>query len=418
MRVAVIGAGIVGVTTAYELAALGHEVTVIERRNSVAAEASFGGAGVIAPARVAPWTAPGTPGKVLRHLFGRHSPVHFRGLGAIAQLPWLWRWWRACRPAVHAANRQAMWRLANFSRDRLLELTRALRLDYQQTPGCLVLLRGERELAAARGGLALLRELGVGHELIDAARCRQLEPALQPGTALHAAIHLPVDGVGNCRHFAHLLKDEAQKLGASFRFDTVVRAIAAGRPAQVTTSDGQRLGFDALVVCAGAQAGALLRGVGMRLPLTPVYGYSITAPIRHLDGQPPLVPRAAVMDERFKVAITRLGQRIRVAGTVEIGGRAGELAPAPLQTLYRVLEDWFPGAARTQAAQHWKGARPMLPDGPPVLGDSGAQGIWLNLGHGDSGWALACGSARVLAEQISGREAPLDITGLSVARWR
>ncbi len=418
MRVAVIGAGIVGVTTAYELAAQQHEVTVFERRNSVAAEASFGNAGVIAPAYVAPWAAPGMPGKVLRHLFDRRAPVHFGGLGAISQLPWLWRWWRACRPGVHAANRQAMWRLADFSRNRLLELTRALRLDYQQTPGYLVLLRGERDLAAARGGLALLRELGVGHELIDGPRCRQIEPALEPRTLLHAGIQLPLDGVGNCRHFAHLLKTEAQALGASFRFNVDLRAIRAGRPARVEIADGQQQDFDAVVVCAGAGAGVLLRGVGVRLPLAAVHGYSITAPLRQLDGHAPLAPRAALMDERFKVAITRLGQRVRVAGTAEIGGREGTLASAPLQTLYRVLDDWFPGAARTQAAQHWKGARPMLPDGPPVLGESGAQGVWLNLGHGASGWTLACGSARVLAEQVSGRAAPLDLTGLTVARLR
>jgi D-amino-acid dehydrogenase len=124
------------------------------------------------------------------------------------------------------------------------------------------------------------------------------------------------------------------------------------------------------------------------------------------------------MDERYKVAISRLGRRIRVAGSAEIGGHLDYLAEAPLRTLYRVLDDWFPGAVIARDAQHWKGARPMLPDGPPVLGESGAAGVWLNLGHGSSGWALACGSARVLAERMSGREAPLDMTGLTLARLR
>ena len=418
MRVAIVGAGIVGVTTAYELAALGLEVTVFERRGSVAAEGSFANAGVLAPGYVAPWAAPGMPWTVLRHLFSRHAPVRLAGLGALAQLPWLWRWWRACKPQVHQANRAAMQRLAHYSRDRLLELTRTLRLDYEQMPGFVVLLRTQRELALAQHGLALLREVGVPHDVVDGARCRVIEPGLNPDTPLQAAIHLPQDGVGNCRHFAHLIKAEAQRLGARFHFDADVRALTPGTAPELATGDGQRHAFDAVVVCAGVQANALLCSIGLKLPLAPIHGYSVTAPLRHVDGHPNLGPRAALMDERYKVAITRLGQRIRVAGGAEVGGRLDRLDPAPLRTLYRVLDDWFPGAAVGREAQHWKGARPMLPDGPPVLGESGAPGVWLNLGHGSSGWALACGSARVLAERVAGREAPLDMAGLGVARLR
>ncbi len=418
VRIAIIGAGIIGVASAYEFAAQGSEVTVFERCGSVAAEGSFANAGIVAPGYVAPWAAPGMPWKVLRHLFSRHGPVRFGGWDALSHLPWMWRWWRACRPQVHAANRVAMQRLAQFSRDRLLELTRTLQLDYELTPGYMVLLRSPRDLDLAQGGLKLLRELGVAFKLVDAARCRQIEPGLNPETRLHAAIHLPQDGAGNCRHFAHLLKAQAQLRGARFRFDTPVRRLLPGVRPAVETGDGQRHEFDAVLVCAGVQANALLATVGLKLPLAPVHGYSITAPLRHLDGQPQPGPRAALMDEKYKVAISHLGQRVRVAGGAELGGRLERLHEAPLRTLYRVLDDWFPGAALTREAQHWKGARPMLPDGPPVLGESGAPGIWLNLGHGSSGWALACGSARVLAEQVAGRAAPLDVSGLGVARLR
>ena len=418
MRVAVIGAGIVGVTTAYELALQGAEVAVFERLGSVACEGSFANAGVIAPACVAPWAAPGMPGKMLRHLFSSHSPVRLGGRGALSQLPWLWRWWRACRRPVHNANRAAMHRLAQFSHARLLELTRTLNLDYEQTPGYLVLLRSERDLKQAQGGLALLREWGTAHDVVDAARCRLLEPGLAAQTALHAGIHLAHDGVGNCRQFAQLMKAEAQRLGARFHFDTKVHSLSPGTAPSLLAGGGGPQAFDAIVVCAGVQAHMLLKGVGLKLPLAPVYGYSVTAPVRHLDGHAALGPRAALMDERYKVAISRLGQRIRVAGIAEIGGRADDIALGPLRTLYRVLDDWFPGAALTREAQHWKGARPMLPDGPPVLGESGAPGVWLNLGHGASGWAMACGSARVLAERVAGREAPLDLAGLTVARLR
>jgi D-amino-acid dehydrogenase len=418
VRIAIVGAGIIGVTTAFEAAQAGHQVIVYERRSTVAAEASFANAGVVAPGYITPWAAPGMPWKMLSQLFNRHAPLRLGGLNALAQIPWMWRWLRACKPSVHAANREAMQRLGHFSRDRLLALTRSLSLEYEQTPGYLVLLRDPAELASARWGLALLREWGVPHDVVDASRCRHLEPGLNPDARLHAAIHLPTDGLGNCRQFAHLLKGESQRLGAEYRFDAAVTAVMPGTHPGIQVAHGARQDFDAVVMCTGVNANDLLAPVGLRLPLAPVYGCSVTAPIRHVDGYQPLGPRAALMDERYKVAITRLGQRIRIAGGAELGGSLDRLNPAPLRTLYRVLDEWFPGAALTANAQQWKGARPMLPDGPPVLGESGIPGIWLNLGHGSSGWALACGSALVLAERLSGRVSPVDLKGLTLDRWR
>lgn len=423
MRVAVIGAGIVGVTTAYELSADGHEVTVFERRSSVAAETSFANAGVIAPGYVTPWAAPGMPWKVLSQSLGRHAAVRFGGWRTLAQVPWMWRWWRACRPAVYRRNRAAMQGLAHYSRDRLQALATGLQLDFEQAAGYLVLLRTERQVAAAQPGLKLLQELGVAHELIDAARCRAVEPGLNAQAPLAGGIHLPQDGVGNCRHFAHLLKAEAQKSGATFRFDHEVLQLTPGAKPHLSwrrgdgqaATDGQD--FDAVVVCAGVQANRVLKGCGLSLPLTPVYGYSITAPLRHFEASI-VGPRSAVMDETYKVAVSRLGQRVRVAGSAELGGQPDAHKSAAIATLYRVLDDWFPGAANLRDVQVWKGARPMLPDGPPVLGASGAQGVWLNLGHGSSGWALSCGSARVLADQIGGHTPGIDLSGLSIERLR
>jgi D-amino-acid dehydrogenase len=417
MRVAVIGAGIVGVTTAYELALEGHEVTVLERHGSVAAETSFANAGVVAPGYVTPWSAPGMPWKVMKHLLSRHAPVRFGGWRTLGQVPWLWRWLLACRRSVYTANRTAMQRLAQHSRERILELTHALRLEYEQADGYMVLLRTPRELKAAQGSLALLAELEVPHAVLDADGARRHEPALNPAAPLHAAIHLPQDGVGNCRQFAHLLKAEAARRGTSFRFDTEVLRIEPGQPAQVHLAGAAALQADAVVVCAGVDAVRLLAPLGLRLPLAPVWGYSVTAPVNHVDGLLPAAPRAALMDERYKVAISRLGQRVRVAGSAEIAGRADDLRLATLRTLYRVLEEWFPGGAVMRDAQHWKGARPMLPDGPPLLGATGAPGVWMNVGHGSSGWALSCGSARVIAAALAGRDPGLDLTRLSPARW-
>jgi D-amino-acid dehydrogenase len=418
MRVAVIGAGIVGVTTAYELAAADLRVTLYERRAGVATETSFANAGVVAPGYVTPWAAPGMPLKVLGQLFARDAAVRFAGPSALRELPWMWRFLLACRSRVHTANRSAMQRLAHFSRERLLELATRFDFDYEQRSGYMVLLRRPADLQRAQGGLRLLAELGVAHEVVDEAACRQLEPALSPSARLHAAIRLPQAGVGNCRQFAHLLKSEAQRIGAHFHFDSAVTALKPGERPALRLANGEAHEFDRIVVCAGVEANDLLAPLGLALPLAPVYGYSLTAPLRQHDGGPDMGPRAALMDEQFKVAISRLGQRVRVAGSAEIGGRPGELRRAPLATLYRVLDEWFPGAAAMRDVQEWKGARPMLPDGPPVIGASRLPGVWLNLGHGSSGWALSCGSARLLTQALLGQPAAIDTQGLLPARWK
>ncbi len=401
MRVAVIGAGIVGVTTAHELALAGSDVTVFEQRGSVAAEASFATGGLIGPGHAAPWVA----------------PLNLRA-SSLGHLPWLWRRWRATRGPRGALWGAALHRLAELSRDRTLELTRALDLEFEQNPGCLVLLRTERELRKAQAGLAMLRDWGVAHELVEPGRARTLEPGLGDATPLHAALHLPQDGVGNCRQFAHLLKAQAQRHGARFRFDAAVRSLSPGNEPQIETADGERHAFDRVVVCAGVSALTLLRPLKLRLPLVPVYGYAVTAPLRPIEGLPLPGPQAAIIDQGHRVSITRLGQRVRVAGLHELGGRPEETSLPALRTLYRVLEDWFPGAAALRDAQHWRGARPSLPEALPLLGDSGLPGIWLNLGHGAAGWALACGAARVLSEQIAGRTPPIETAGLTIERWR
>jgi D-amino-acid dehydrogenase len=448
MKVAVIGAGIIGVTTAWELAADGQEVTVFERRGSVAAETSFANAGVVAPGYVTPWAAPGMPKKVIGHLLSRHAPVRVHASLRLGEIAWMWQWWRACEKRSYQANRLRMQRLASFSRQRLHEVTRSLKLDYERAEGYLVLLRTAKDHALVQPGLATLAELNTRFETLDAAQCRAVEPGLSDETPLHGGIYLPDDEVGNCRQFATLLRTEAQRAGVRFRFHTDVQKIVAGRAPQLVhmysppedstvlmnvtpesaPSDAQDTvpmplqaiteGFDAVVVCAALASDKLLRPHGLRLPMQAVYGYSITAPLRRVDAHGDIGPRSALMDERYKVAISRLGARVRVAGSAEIGGHPTRHDPKAVQTLYKVLHDWFPGSARLSQAQVWKGARPMLPDGPPVLGPSGIAGVWLNLGHGSSGWALSCGSARLLADSVAGRSPSIDIEGLGVERLR
>lgn len=454
MHVAVVGAGVVGVTTAWELSCDGHTVEVFDQRNAVASECSFANAGVIAPGYVTPWAAPGMPGKILRHLFSAHTPVRIHASLNPAVWGWAWRWLLACRLGVHEKNRSTMHHLARFSQERLVGVVEQLQLEYERSHGYLVLLRETQQVEQAQAGMALLRSLGVKFELLDAEGCRRVEPGLQASQPISAGIYLPGDEVGNCRQFTQLLRDDAERRGAEFHLASQVLRIrpgkriklevrqlavtdeyAASRLVNATDINPERVSqamalrsraaarfgrpfsdveFDAVVVCAGADSTRLLTPLGMRLPLLPVYGYSLTFPLRAVEHG----PRSAVMDEQFKVAISRLGQRLRVAGSAELGGHPTRHHEGALGTLYKVLNDWFPGGAQMRRAHVWKGARPMLPDGPPIVGKSLVPGVWLNLGHGSSGWALACGSARALADAIGGREPAIDISGLALDRLR
>lgn len=417
MKVAVIGAGIIGITTAYELAVDGHEVTVFERRSAAAEETSFANAGVVAPGSVTPWAAPGMPGKVLGNLLSRHAAVKLSLPLSGGDLAWMWKWWRACKLETYLSNRTRLQRLAFYSRERLHHLTSKLQLDYDCAPGYTVLLRSDKDSRMVQPGLQVLRDAGVTFREIDADGVRKIEPAINPDTEFLGGIHLPDDEVANCRQFALLLKDVTRHQGVKFEFNTTVEQLNRNQAASVFIAGvNTPRQFDRVVMCAGLASAALLKPLGLKIPMAAVYGYSISAPIR----EPLNAPRSALMDERYKVAISRLGNRVRVAGSAEIGGSLDKHRASSVRTLYKVLHDWFPGAAQNAntgaSVQVWKGARPMLPDGPPIIGDSGIPGLWLNLGHGSSGWALSCGSARALADVMAGKSAGIDMEGLGIAR--
>ncbi len=417
MKIAVIGAGIIGITTAYELVVDGHEVTVFERRGAAAEETSFANAGVVAPGSVTPWAVPGMPGKVLGNLFSRHAAVKLSLPLSGGDVAWMWKWWRACKLETYLANRARLQRLAFYSRERLHHLTTELQLEYDRSDGYTVLLRSDKDSRIVQPGLQVLRDAGVAFSEIDADGVRKIEPALNPDTEFLGGIHLPNDEVANCRQFALLLKDIARGLGVNFEFNTAVGQLNMGQAASVLIAgENAPRQFDRVVMCAGLASAELLKPLGLKIPMTAVYGYSISAPIR----EPLNAPRSALMDERYKVAISRLGNRVRVAGSAEIGGGLEKHRASSVRTLYKVLHDWFPGAAQNAntgaSVQVWKGARPMLPDGPPIIGASGIPGLWLNLGHGSSGWALSCGSARALADLMAGKATSLDMEGLGIER--
>lgn len=427
MHVIVIGAGAIGVSTAWYLRQAGFDVTVLERRGAPAQEASFGNAGVIAPGYVTPWAAPGMPGKILRAIFARESPVLFRPSADPAMWQWIARWLRECQLERYRANKLRMQRLAFYSRTCLHALRAELAIEYEQSRGYLQLFRAQKDLDLAGPALALLRENKVPHRLVDAAGCRQIEPGLTTDTPLAGGLHLPDDESGNCPMFVRRLHQHAEAAGVRFRFhaDVARLRVGAGSALQVELTPAhpgtaaETLVADRVVMAAGVGSARLLRPLGLRLPLYPVKGYSATVMVRD-ELQAPL---GALMDESFKVAITRLGNRLRVAGTAELGSRKLDLRPAALNTLIRVARDWFPVAGHYQEATLWAGARPMLPDGPPVIGATRIRGLFLNLGHGSTGWAMSCGSGKIAADQIAasagqGDGPAIDMEGLTPARYR
>ncbi|XHS78172.1 FAD-dependent oxidoreductase [Burkholderiaceae bacterium UC74_6] len=398
-RIAIIGAGIAGVTTALELALDGQDVTVFERRGSVAAEASFANAGTIAPALALPWTKPSF------------------GLG------WAGREWRAARQPGYAERAASVLHLAVYSHQRLQALRKLLQLDYERAEGQLVLLRTATDRAAIAPGLERLTALGLVTRELDADACRLAEPGLSPEAKLYGGIRLPLAEVGNCRQFAHLLRIEAQKLGVRFRFHTTVRSLHGGElihdytpPEDVTgqpsrpgeagdtepqTPGPQRERFDTVVVCTALDAPRLL---GRKLPLRPAVSHTITAPLRQLEAHPDLGPRGALTDQQLGVTLSRIGQRVRVGGASEA-------------QLHKALNDWFPGASLPAQTLSWSGEHAELPDGLPVIGASGMDRVWTNFAHPDAGFTLACGAARAVAQRVVNREAEIDIGLLDISRF-
>jgi len=412
MRVIVLGAGVIGVTTAYYLWRAGCDVTVLERCAGVAQETSYGNAGLIAPGYVTPWAAPGMPGKVLSYLFRPEAPVIFRPTLDPSLWRWLLRWLGECTLERYAVNKARMQRIALYSRDKLHELGAAHDLDYQRADGMLQLFRSKADRALAGPAIAVLAAAGVSHEVLDAQGARRREPALAD-TAFEGGVYLSGAEVGNCPLFTRQVRDLTEANGVNFRFNERVLAISSDSTGVRLKSEGTTHEADALVVCAGVDSAALMRPLGVRIPLFPVKGYSATVAIR----EPTYAPQSAVMDEAYKVAITRLGKRLRVAGTAEIGSHALSLRQAALRCLIKVARDWFPGAADYSQATYWVGARPMLPDGPPVLGASGVERVFLNVGHGSTGWTMACGCGQILADLVTQKTPEIDLDGLTLSRY-
>lgn len=412
-KVAVIGGGVIGVSTAYFLAEAGHDVVLVERLGNVAEQASFGTAGIIAPGYVTPWAAPGMPKKILSSLFKSEAPVLLKPTLDRALWRWLRLWLKECELARFQINKERMQRIAFYSRDVLHQLREYHRLDYEQSQGYLQLFRTQQDLRLAEPALALLAQNGVPHKMVDAEGAHLIEPALDLNTPLAGGLHLPQDESGNCPLFTKQLKNIAQAMGVRFLFGSAVHSIEPEYHHMAFQIDEQKFNADAVVVAAGIDSAQLLAPLGIKIPLYPIKGYSATASIRNFDE----APIAALMDESYKVAISRMGTRIRIAGMAELGSHTQALHKAAVRTLIKVGDDWFPNAANYNTASFWSGTRPMLPDGPPLLGATPVKNLYINIGHGSTGWAMAAGSGKVVADIVSGHAPDIDMHGLTLSRY-
>jgi D-amino-acid dehydrogenase len=416
MRICILGAGVIGTTSAYYLAKAGHEVIVVDRQTAAAQETSFANAGEISPGYSSPWAAPGVPLKALKWLFMEHAPLIIRPMADVATWRWLLSMLRNCTSARYAVNKGRMVRLAEYSRLCLIDLRAETGIAYDhRTQGTLQVFRTQQQLDSIGKDIEVLRSDGVPFEVLDVGGCIAAEPGLASSRdKIVGGLRLPNDETGDCFKFTSALHQRAEELGVTFRFNTDVHALRCenDRVRAVETSKGE-IKADAFVAAMASYTPALLKPLRLELPVYPVKGYSITIPI--VDEA--RAPVSTIMDESYKVAITRLGDRIRVGGMAEVAGFSHDLPEARKATLVHSVEDLFGGAGNQSEATFWSGLRPMTPDGTPVVGPSPIANLYLNTGHGTLGWTMACGSGRVLADMISGKRPEIECADLAFSRY-
>lgn len=415
MKIVVIGAGVIGVTSAWYLARDGHQVTVLERRNGPGLETSFANGGQISTSHAMPWSSPAVPGQLLRWLGRPRAPLKMRLRGDREQFAWCLRFLRECLPARHLRNATHSLRLALFSRGELDQLRQetAIRNDHAEC-GILSVFTSERDFDHGRDTANFLADHGVPQEILLGEEVLRVEPALGGAENVVGGVYSPDDQVGDAYLFTAALAAAAQRRGVRFYNQVKVKGLqlTAGRISAVVTTKGL-LKTEAVVLCAGSYSAALLRPLELELPVYPVKGYSVTLPITN----PAAAPRVSLTDEAHKVVISRLGNRLRAAGTAEIAGHDTTLNRRRAETVLDALLALLPKAGDPARAEFWTGLRPMTPDGPPVIGATPIPNMFLNTGHGTLGWTMAAGSARLLVDVVAGRPPALSLEGLTFDRY-
>ncbi|MFL9560373.1 D-amino acid dehydrogenase [Acinetobacter baumannii] len=415
MRVIVLGSGVIGVASAYYLARQGAEVTVLDRQSGPAEETSFGNAGQISPGYSTPWAAPGIPFKAVKWMFQHHAPLAINLDGSMWQLQWMAQMLKNCNPQSYAVNKERMMRVAEYSRDCLRELRKDTGIHYEnRAKGTLQLFRKEAQMEAVQRDISVLEECGVSYELLNANELGRVEPALANAQdKLVGGLHLPNDETGDCYLFTNALAQIAKELGVNFQFNqNVEKLIVEGDQIKGVQVNGKVLTADRYVLAFGSYSRDFLKPLDLQLPVYPVKGYSLTIPI----VDPAFAPQSTVLDETYKIAITRFDQRIRVGGMAELSGFNLGLNEDRRATLQMVTEDLFPGGDMEQAS-FWTGLRPMTPDSTPIIGATRFKNLFLNTGHGTLGWTMACGSGKLISDIVLNHKTDISTDGLSIQRY-
>ena len=419
MKAVVLGGGVIGVCTAYYLASEGVDVTVIDARDDVAEDTSFANAGQVSPGYSTPWAAPGIPLKAMKWLFQKHAPLSIRWDGSLFQLKWMMQMLLNCNANSYAINKERMMRLAEYSRDCLQQLRSDTGIQYEhRTGGTLQLFRKQAQLDAAANDIAVLKECGVPFELLDGPSVLRAEPGLKKAAdRIVGGLRLPNDETGDCNLFTKSLAKMAKDMGVKFRLGTKVKEIVKQGDSIVGVKLDNRerefLGADQFVMAMGSFSRDAMKSLNVDIPVYPLKGYSLTIPLIN----PELAPVSTVLDETYKIAITRFDSRIRVGGMAELAGFDRTLNPQRRETLEMVVSQLFPGGDLGRA-QFWTGLRPMTPDGTPIVGATRYRNLFLNTGHGTLGWTMSCGSGRYLSDLMVGKTPAIKKEGLSVDRYR
>jgi len=417
MRVLILGSGIIGTTSAYYLSKQGHDVTVIDRQNSVALETSHGNAGQLSYSFSSPWAAPGLPLSLIKWMLSKYPPLIVNPNLNSETVKFLYQMLKNCNSKSYEINKSRMVRMSNFSKKCLLELEKDEDIFYEQRKqGSLLLFKSAKQIENIKKDLSLLEKLNIQYELLDLNGCIQAEPGLHHvKSEFTSGLRFANDCTGNCYLFTNQLYKKCLEMGVKFEFNTQIEdiQIEKERISSIKTNRGE-FDSDSYVVALGSYSSKILSKIGINIPVYPVKGYSITLPVLNNED----APQSTIIDDTFKIGITRLGNNIRVAGTAHITGYNLELREKSLSLLKYGLNRLFPYATEEcDDMKFWAGLRPNTPDGPPIIGSTPYSNLYLNTGHGTLGWTMSLGSGKLLADIISGIESEISLEGIDMSRF-
>ena len=417
MRVLILGSGIIGTTSAYYLSKQGHDVTVIDRQNSVALETSHANAGQLSYSFSSPWAAPGLPLSLIKWMLSKYPPLIVNPNLNSETVKFLYQMLKNCNSKSYEINKSRMVRMSNFSKKCLLELEKDEDIFYEQRKqGSLLLFKSAKQIENIKKDLSLLEKLNIQYELLDLNGCIQAEPGLHHvKSEFTSGLRFANDCTGNCYLFTNQLYKKCLEMGVKFEFNTQIEdiQIEKERISSIKTNRGE-FDSDSYVVALGSYSSKILSKIGINIPVYPVKGYSITLPVLNNED----APQSTIIDDTFKIGITRLGNNIRVAGTAHITGYNLELREKSLSLLKYGLNRLFPYATEEcDDMKFWAGLRPNTPDGPPIIGATPYSNLYLNTGHGTLGWTMSLGSGKLLANIISGIEPEISLEGIDMSRF-